>query len=130
MNAKLKNKIILRIKELEEFINDSAASLSIAPHLSSSEWYLVDDDMFEKYNIDEDLVSDKYYFGECVNGILFELRNLLKDDSLNTKTLICCERCSNDFPKDEIELHDGELLCEKCLDEVEDENGYAHDLRW
>jgi len=177
----IEEKIKLRIKELEGFMNNSAAFIDKEPPLYGSDWYRIDDDIFEKYNIDVNLISDNYYVGECIDNMLFELRNLLKDNSKNKMficdkcnhastmskmiipnntcmsnfaccpvcnngsfddgivviarnnydKIICCERCSNNLTTDdEITLYNGELLCDDCLDEVKDENGYAHDLRW
>lgn len=76
--------ILYRIHELEEFkkkAKHSVESVTGKPFVHGCDWFHVPDRLFDKYHIDKEIVSDKYFIGEVIDRIISELKMVLERDT-------------------------------------------------
>jgi len=73
----IETKILLRITELENFKKEA---LAITGEDVTIDWFEVPSELFKKYDLDErNTISDLYYFGEIIDGLIDELQKILKN---------------------------------------------------
>ena len=65
----------MEIKHLKNF--KIAAARSCGKPIYNIDWFEVDTDVFKEYGINEDMVSDPYYIGACIDFAIHELNRLI-----------------------------------------------------
>jgi hypothetical protein len=79
MMMKIEDKIKDRVAQLIEFTNKALES---APdEYGGVDWLEVPDSLFEKYGLNDEMISDKYYSGDAVWMVITELEKLIKPEA-------------------------------------------------
>ena len=69
-------KIKDRIEHLKNFKIEAARSCG--KPIYRIDWFEVSEDVFKKYGIDEDMCSDHYYIGACIDFAIYELDRIIR----------------------------------------------------